>query len=63
MCVRPPNQILFEESFWDELTEAGINKIALQWLCLLEDQGSDDGNVYPQPEETQPRGLAAMHGK
>ena len=32
MCLRPPNDIMFQESFWDELAEAGINEIALQWL-------------------------------
>jgi len=47
MTVRPPNDILFEESFWDELSGAGISEIALQWLCLLDDQGPDAGNVYP----------------
>ena len=51
MCVRPPNDILFDDSFWDELAEAGINEVALQWLCLLDDRGSEEGNVYPQPED------------
>ena len=63
MCVRPPNEILFEESFWDELAEAGINEIALQWLCLLDDRGPDEGNLYPQPEDGHPRGLRAMGGE
>jgi len=62
MTVRPPNDILFEESFWDELSGAGISEIALQWLCLLDDQGPDAGNVYPQPEDSHPRGLTAMGG-
>ena len=42
MCLRPPNDILFDESFWDELKDAGITEIALQWLCLLDEPGSDD---------------------
>ncbi len=63
MCVRPPNEILFEESFWDELAEAGIHEIALQWLCLLDDRGPDEGNLYPQPEDSHPRGLQAMGGE
>ena len=63
MLVRPPNSILYDESFWDEMTEAGIKEIALQWLCLLDDQGPDKGNIYPQPEDGRPRGLAAMGGE
>lgn len=67
MTVRPPNEILFEESFWDELTDAGIDEIALQWLCLLDDpgngSGADEGNIYPQPEDGHPRGLKAMGGE
>ncbi len=63
MTVRPPNDILFDESFWDELAAAGVNEIALQWLCLLDDQGPGEGNVYPQPEDSHPRGLAAMGGE
>jgi len=49
MTVRPPNDILFDESFWDELAAAGVHEIALQWLCLLDDQSPGEGNVYPQP--------------
>ena len=67
MTVRPPNEILFEESFWDELTDAGIDEVALQWLCLLDDpgngSGADEGNIYPQPEDGHPRGLKAMGGE
>ncbi|MCH8911282.1 MAG: hypothetical protein IH867_11190, partial [Chloroflexi bacterium] len=63
MCVRPPNDILFDESFWDELADAGINEVALQWLCLLDDRSPDEGNVYPQPEDGHPRGLKAMGGE
>ncbi len=62
MLVRPPNGILNDESFWDELSEAGITEVALQWLCLLDDQGPDAGNPYPQPEDTHPRGLKAVGG-
>ncbi len=62
MLVRPPNAILNDESFWDELSAAGINEVALQWLCLLDDRGPDNGNPYPQPEDTHPRGLAAVGG-
>jgi hypothetical protein len=66
MTLRPPNDILFEESFWDELSEAGVSEIALQWLCLLDDPANhdgEDGNVYPQPEDGHPSGLAAMGGE
>lgn len=63
MLVRPPNAILNDESFWDELSAAGINEVALQWLCLLDDQGPDTGNTYPQPEDTHPRGMAAVGGE
>jgi hypothetical protein len=61
--VRPPNGILYEESFWDELSAAGIKEVALQWLCLLDDQGPDKGNPYPQPEDKHPRGFAAVGGQ
>lgn len=61
MLVRPPNAILYEESFWDELADAGINEVALQWLCLLDDR-QEGGNRYPQAEDTHPRGLAAVGG-
>ena len=66
MCLRPPNDIMFEESFWDELAEAGINEIALQWLCLLDDPANHDeeaGNLYPQLEDSHPRGLASIGNK
>ena len=64
MALRPPNDIMFEESFWDELADAGVKEIALQWPCLLDDQTpEDEGNVYPQPEDGHPRGLAAMGGE
>ncbi len=61
MLVRPPNAILYEESFWDELSEAGIDEVALQWLCLLDDR-QEGGNRYPQIEDIHPRGLAAVGG-
>ena len=61
MLVRPPNSILYEESFWDELADAGIREVALQWLCLLDDR-QEGGNRYPQVEDTHPRGLAAVGG-
>ena len=61
MLVRPPNSILYDESFWDELAEAGINEVALQWLCLLDDR-QEGGNRYPQVEDTHPRALAAVGG-
>ena len=61
MLVRPPNAILYEESFWDELSEAGIDEVALQWLCLLDDK-QEGGNRYPQVEDIHPRGLAAVGG-
>lgn len=64
MCLRPPNDIMFDRSFWDELAEAGINEIALQWLCLLDDQAPpEEGNVYPQPEDGHPRGLEVVGGE
>ena len=61
MLVRPPNSILYEESFWDEMADAGISEVALQWLCLLDDR-QEGGNRYPQVEDTHPRGLAAVGG-
>ncbi|MEX0760893.1 MAG: hypothetical protein WD208_10385 [Dehalococcoidia bacterium] len=61
MLVRPPNSIFYEESFWDELADAGINEVALQWLCLLDDRGGEQTR-YPQVEDTHPRGLAAVGG-
>ena len=48
MALRPPNEIMFDESFWDELADAGVKEIALQWLCLLDNREQDDkGNLYP----------------
>ncbi len=61
MLVRPPNSILYDESFWDELADAGIYEVALQWLCLL-DERQNLGNRYPQVEDTHPRALAAVGG-
>ena len=63
MLVRPPNAILHEESFWDEMIDAGINEIAIQWLCLLDDRGDKTGDIYPLPEDSHPRGLKAMGGE
>ncbi|MQG47628.1 MAG: hypothetical protein FI685_05995 [SAR202 cluster bacterium] len=63
MCVRPPNDIIYDPSFWDELSDGGINEVVLQWLCLLDDQGSEEGNVYPQQEDEHPRGLQIFDGK
>ena len=62
ILVRPANSILYDDSFWDELADAGINEVALQWLCLLDDQ-QPGGNRYPQIEDTHPRGLAAVGGE
>ena len=60
MALRPPNDIMFEESFWDELANVGVKEIALQWLCLLDDQApEDEGNVYPQPEDGHPPWLVS----
>ena len=63
MCVRPPNDILYDPSFWDELSDGGINEVVLQWLCILDDQGSEEGNVYPQQEDEHPRGLQVFDNK
>ena len=64
MCLRPPNDIMFDDSFWDELADAGINEIALQWLCLLDEpSGDNEGNIYPQPEDGHPRGLEVVGGE
>ncbi len=62
MLVRPPLGILYDEGFWDEMAEAGIDEVAIQWLALLDDRGGE-GNRYPQEEDTHPRGLAAVGGE
>ena len=61
MLVRPPLGILYDEGFWEEMANAGINEIGIQWLALLDDQGKQ-GNLYPQEEDTHPRVLAAVGG-
>lgn len=65
MLVRPPLGILYERGFWDEMAEAGISEITIQWLALLDDPANhdSDGSSYPQPEDTNPRGLAAIGGE
>ncbi len=62
MLVRPPLGILLDDGFWDEMEEAGIDEVAIQWLALLDDQGGDQTR-YPQIEDTHPRGLAAVGGE
>ncbi|MCH8991686.1 MAG: hypothetical protein IIA44_08065, partial [Acidobacteria bacterium] len=54
--------ILLEDGFWDEMEDAGIDEVAIQWLALLDDQGGEQTR-YPQIEDTHPRGLAAVGGK
>jgi len=61
MLVRPPIEILLDDGFWDELESAGIHEVGIQWLALLDAKG-DKPNRYPQPEDTHPRGLAAVGG-
>lgn len=62
MLVRPPLGILYDDGFWAELSEAGIEEVAIQWLALLDDRGGE-GNRYPQVEDTNPRALAAVGGE
>ena len=61
MLVRPPLGILYDDGFWDELANAGINEVAIQWLALLDDQGGEQIR-YPQAEDAHPRALAAVGG-
>ena len=61
MLVRPPLGILLDDGFWDELDDAGINEVAIQWLALLEDRGGEQTR-YPQIEDTHPRAMAAVGG-
>lgn len=65
MLVRPPLGILYEQDFWDEMADAGINEVTIQWLALLDDPANHDsgGSTYPQPEDTHPRGLRAVGGE
>ncbi|MDA1258492.1 MAG: hypothetical protein O3C10_11735 [Chloroflexi bacterium] len=65
MLVRPPLGILYDDGFWDEMAAAGISEVTIQWLALLDDPANNDsgGSTYPQPEDTHPRGLAAVGGE
>ncbi|MDP6823113.1 MAG: hypothetical protein QF554_07445 [Dehalococcoidia bacterium] len=64
MLVRPPLGVLYDDGFWDEMEETGINEVTIQWLALLDDPSNhdSDGSTYPQLEDTNPRGLAAVGG-
>jgi hypothetical protein len=62
MLVRPPIEILLDDGFWDELEEAGIEDVGIQWLALLDPHGNSPTR-YPQPEDTHPRGFSAIGGK
>ena len=39
MMVRPPLGILNDQGFWDEMKDAGIQEVAIQWLTVYDKRG------------------------
>ncbi|MFW6174553.1 MAG: hypothetical protein ACOC5K_02140 [Chloroflexota bacterium] len=64
ILVRPPIEILLDRGFWDELADVGIDEVMIQWLALLDDPENHErpGSPYPQPEDSNQRGLEAVGG-
>lgn len=64
MLVRPPLGILSDPGFWEELEDACIDEVIIQWLALLDEPGAGGAGAttYPQAEDTHPRALAAVGG-
>ena len=62
MQVSPPCEMLFDESFWDELKDGGCDEVALWRVSVLEKPGQKPV-AYPMIPEEHPRVLAAVGGK
>jgi hypothetical protein len=63
MMVRPPLGILNDQGFWDEMKDAGIREVAIQWLTVYDKRGDPSSPPMLKPEDIAPRTLAAAGGK
>ena len=62
IVVSPPNAIIYDESFWDELRDGGISEVCLIRNGLLDDLGERPQRIPTRPEYEHPRALAAVGG-
>jgi hypothetical protein len=60
MLTRPPNEVMLDDSYWDELLEGGIHEVCVSWLAFL--KLSEDGVALPSHEEVRPRVLSYFSG-
>jgi hypothetical protein len=72
MLVRPPLSMLDDQGFWDELKEAGVNEVAIQWLALQDKRGGASGPSRAsgtdapkilKDEDHHPRAVEAAGGR
>ena len=63
MMVRPPLGILNDQGFWDEMKDAGIQEVAIQWLTVYDKRGDPSSPPMLKPEDVAPRTLTAAGGK
>ncbi len=64
MLVRPPLAMLDDQGFWDELKDAGIDTIAIQWLALQETSAAGGGAPkIVKDEDHHERALKAAGGR
>jgi hypothetical protein len=63
MLVRPPLNVLNDQGFWDEMKDAGINEIAVQWLTVYDKRGDPSSPAMLKPEDLHPRTIKAAGSK
>lgn len=63
MMVRPPLGVLNDQGFWDEMKDAGIEEVAIQWLAVYDKLGDPSSPPILKPEDIHPRMLAAAGSK
>ncbi len=78
MLVRTPLTVMDDPGFWDELKDAGISEVAVQWLALVDRQGHEappsprpslsgrgvsETPLVLRPEDLHPRVVKAAGGK
>ncbi len=63
MLVRPPLAVFDDPGFWDELKEAGINEVAVQWLAVYDKSGGASAPAMLRGEDVNPRTIKAAGGR
>ncbi len=63
MLVRPPLGVLDDPGFWDEMKDAGIDEVAIQWMTVYDKRGDASSPAMLKGEDVHPRTLKAAGGK